>query len=247
MLDSIYILIGLFLVAILYASVGHGGATGYITVLVLLGVSTTIVKPSALVLNIVVSLVAFYFYQRQKLFDFKLFLLFAIPSIPASYLGSLVTIEDHLYRKILALCLIFPILNLLGLFELSLEKEEFSLTLFYKILAIVVGFGIGFLSGLLGIGGGILLTPFMLLVGYAPIKNAAAISALFIFVNSIAGLIGAYQKGFTVDSSLIYWLMAALIGGFIGAYYGSSVLKSKVLKYILALVLMIAAFKLFVV
>ena len=169
------------IVAFLYASVGHGGASGYIAVMSLFALPISVMKPTALVLNILVSGISFYFYFREKKFDFKLFYPFAITSIPCSFFGGLLTVETHYYKIILASVLVIAVLRLVGVFG----KEKPVLKPINIPLALLIGAVIGFLSGLIGIGGGIVLSPVILLLGWANMKQTAAVSALFIFVNSI--------------------------------------------------------------
>ena len=185
----------IFIVAIMYSSVGHGGASGYLAVLALFGVSTTLMKPSSLILNVFVSAIAFIQFFRAGHFKWKLFVFFAITSIPCSYLGSTFPIDDGTYKKILGLCLIFPILKLLGVFGSAMVAKDHDLRYAEIGVALIIGACIGFLSGMLGIGGGIILSPIILWLGWADMKQTAAISALFIFVNSVAGLLGLINKG----------------------------------------------------
>ena len=198
-------------------------------------------KPTALVLNILVSAISFYFYYRERKFDWKLFYPFAITSIPFSFLGGLITIETHYYKIILGTVLIIAVMRLIGLFgkgKQDIKSVNISLALF-------IGALIGFMSGLIGIGGGIILSPVILLLGWANIKQAAAVSALFIFVNSIAGLVGFASSGGVLPASSSLLIGLVLVGAVAGAYYGSRKFNTITLRNVLALVLLIAAFKLY--
>ena len=241
LLNSPLLLVLLLVIAFLYASVGHGGASGYLALMSLFAFPVSFMKPTALVLNIVVSAISFYFYYREKKFDWKLFYPFAITSIPFSFLGGMITIETHSYKIILGTVLIVAVARLLGFFG----KGNPSLKSVYLPLALVIGAGIGFLSGLLGIGGGIILSPVLLLLGWATIKQTAAVSALFIFVNSIAGFFGFAAKGGTLPVSSISLLAVVILGGILGGYYGSKKMNSITLRNVLAVVLGIAIFKLY--
>lgn len=241
LIQSPLLLILLALVAFLYASVGHGGASGYLALLSLFAFPVTFMKPTALVLNILVSAISFYFYYREKKFDWKLFYPFAITSIPFSFLGGIITIETHVYKIILATVLLFAIARLMGLFG----KQKGELKPVNIPLALLIGALIGFLSGLIGIGGGIILSPVILLLGWADIKKSAAVSALFIFVNSISGLSGFLSKGGMLPISSVSLIAVVLIGGTLGAYFGSKKMNTQMLRNILALVLLIAVFKLY--
>ncbi len=241
LIQSPLLLILLLIVAFLYASVGHGGASGYLALMSLFAFPVTFMKPTALVLNILVSAISFYFYYREKKFEWKLFYPFAIASVPFSFLGGIITIETHIYKIILATVLLFAVARLLGLFG----KQKGDLKPINIPLALLIGAIIGFLSGLIGIGGGIILSPVILLLGWADIKKSAAVSALFIFVNSISGLFGFIYKGGTLPVSSVSLIIVVAIGGILGGYFGSKKMNTIVLRNVLALVLLIAIFKLY--
>ena len=232
------LLIGI--MAFLYASVGHGGASGYLALMAIFGTSPALMKSSALILNVFVSLVAFIQYYRAGHFRWNLFWPFALASIPLSYIGATLPITDSLYKKLLAVALAIAIARML--FQ-PVEKAENKPVPLMGALAI--GAVIGRLSGMLGIGGGIVLSPVILLLGWGRVKETAAVSALFIFVNSMSGLYGLFQKGFEPNGQLTSWLVAALVGGFVGAYQGSFKFNLQTLRYILASVLLIAVAKLY--
>ena len=241
LLNSPLLLVLLLVIAFLYASVGHGGASGYLALMSLFAFPVSFMKPTALVLNIVVSAISFYFYYREKKFDWKLFYPFAITSVPCSFLGGMITIETHYYKIILGTVLIIAVLRLLGFFG----KGTPNLKPINLPIALIIGAGIGFLSGLLGIGGGIILSPVILILGWATIKQTAAVSALFIFVNSIAGFFGFATKGGTLPASSLSLLAVVVVGGILGGYYGSKKMNSITLRNVLAVVLGIAIFKLY--
>lgn len=241
LIQSPLLLILLLVVAFLYASVGHGGASGYLALMSLFAFPVTFMKPTALVLNILVSGISFYFYYREKKFEWKLFYPFAITSIPFSFLGGLIMIETHIYKIILATVLLFAVARLLGLFG----KQKVNLEPVNIPLALFIGAAIGFLSGLIGIGGGIILSPIIVLLGWGDIKKTAAVSALFIFVNSISGLLGFVTKGGILPSSSVSLIVVVLIGGILGGYLGSKKMNMLALRNVLALVLLIAVFKLY--
>ncbi len=229
------------IVAFLYASVGHGGASGYLAIMSLLALPITFMKPTALILNILVSGVSFYFYYIEKKFKWSLFYPFAITSIPFSFLGGFLTVDAKLYKIILGTLLIFAVLRLLGVFG----KEQPKFKEINTPFALLIGAVIGFLSGLIGIGGGIVLSPVLLLLGWANMKETAAVSALFIFVNSISGIFGFLSKGGEIPSSSAPLIALVFIGGFFGAYYGSKKFNNLVLRNVLAFVLAIAIIKLY--
>ncbi|PCJ83819.1 MAG: hypothetical protein COA57_10450 [Flavobacteriales bacterium] len=230
-------------VAFMYSSVGHGGASGYLALMGLFGVETGLMKGSALMLNIFVSGIAFYQYWRGGYFRWKLLFPFAIASVPLAFLGGSIELEPTVYKRLLAVCLLFAILRILGIF--GKEKKEGKEVAF--VLALLIGALLGFFSGLIGIGGGIILSPILLLLHWANMKETAAVSAMFIFVNSIAGITGLSMAGFDFHPKIYSWIVAALIGGMLGSYSGAKKLNIKALKFILAGVLLIASFKLFLV
>lgn len=229
------------IVAFLYASVGHGGASGYLALMSLFALPITFMKPTALILNILVSGISFYFYYRENNFKWKLFYPFAISSIPFSFLGGFLTVDSKLYKIILATLLLFAVFRLLGLFG----KEKPNLKEINIPFALLIGAIIGFLSGLIGIGGGIVLSPVLLLLGWANMKQTAAVSALFIFVNSISGIFGFLTKGGEIPSSSSVLIAVVFVGGIFGAYYGSKKFNTKILRNVLAVVLGIAIVKLY--
>ncbi|MEK6547091.1 MAG: sulfite exporter TauE/SafE family protein [Bacteroidota bacterium] len=223
--------------AFLYASVGHGGASGYLAVLAIFAVAPAVMKQSALILNLGVSLLAFYQFYRKGFFRIELFWPFALTSIPMSYLGAQFVLSDSNYKRILGICLFIAILRMLTNFK------EANLRSLSVPLALIVGAGIGLLSGLIGIGGGIILTPVLLLMRWASLKEAAAVSALFIFVNSLAGLLGIKQW-IPVDQDLVFWVASALLGGMLGARWGAHFASNLAVRWVLAMVLLIASVKL---
>jgi uncharacterized membrane protein YfcA len=227
-------------VAFLYAAVGHGGASGYLALMAFFSFAPDFMRPAALLLNIAVSMIAFAQYYRQGHFDWKLFWPFALASVPAAFIGGLIVIEADVYKKVLAVLLIFAVIRLLD-FRIRENKENVHPQL---MISLCIGAAIGFLSGLIGIGGGIILSPVILLLHWADMKKTAAVSALFIFVNSLAGLAGLWTKGFQIETQMIWMLLLAFVGGAIGSYFGAGHFENKKLKWILALVLLIASVKL---
>ncbi len=225
--------------AFLYSSVGHGGASSYIMLLTLFHFAPSEVRPFALLLNILVSGVSFLSYRRVCNFPTKLFLHLIIFSVPAAFLGGAVSVDAVLYKKILGVLLIFPALRLFNI--ISVRKTVLIERKWWMMP--IIGLSIGFLSGLIGIGGGIILSPVLLLLGWANVKETAAISALFIFLNSIAGLFGAGITALAFQQQLQLLMPLTLIGGVAGAYFGANKFNVPALKFLLATVLIIAASK----
>lgn len=230
----------IFIVALLYASVGHGGASGYLAIMALIGVAPAEMRSSALALNLIVSVLSFLQFHRAVVWNRKLFACLAVPSVLMAYGGSRLQIDDGLYKIILGLLLIIPVVRML----LPSRKERKVADDFNIVLAILIGAAIGLISGMIGIGGGILLSPILIMLGWSGMKQTAAISALFIFVNSLAGLLGQLPSGFHFNHQIFYWTGAAVLGGALGGFWGSVKWKDKTLRMILALVLLLAAIKL---
>ncbi len=228
------------IVAFLYASVGHGGASGYLALMALFSFPPPMMKQTALLLNLFVAGGAFYHYYRAGHFNKNLFIYFAIGSIPAAYLGGMGTLDLWIYKKILGFILFFAVARML--FTHTSEKritQQISV-----IPALLMGIVIGYFSGLIGIGGGIILTPLILLLQWGNMKEAAAVSALFIWVNSASGLIGQFSSGVALSSATFILVALALVGGLLGSYYGSRRWNNRKLEYFLALVLTTAGIKL---
>jgi uncharacterized membrane protein YfcA len=230
----------LFAVAFLYASVGHGGASGYLALMALFGMAPTFMKPTALLLNLFVSLSAFILFYRGGHFKWKLFLPFALASIPMSFVGGIIALDADVYKKLLGLLLLIPVARMFffpNTVEAELKKENTGLSL-------IIGGSIGFLSGLIGIGGGIILSPILLMMRWTNQKQTAAISALFIFVNSLSGLAGQLSNGLTLQSGMMSYVAVAFCGGTIGGWLGAGKFNQQILKYLLAIVLLVASLKL---
>mgnify|MGYP006173456295 CR=1 FL=1 len=227
------------IMAFLYASVGHGGASGYLAVMAIFAIAPLVMKQTALLLNLGVSLMSFIAFYRQGYFKWNLFWPFALGSIPAAFLGARIPLSDSTYKQILGSCLFLAVIRMVLTLK---ELEPLKLNLGMGVLA---GAAIGVLSGMIGIGGGIILSPLLLLFRWASLKEAAAVSALFIFVNSVSGLVGLKTWIPMDQSQMMYWLAASLVGGFLGARWGAAIASNVKVKWILALVLIIASLKLF--
>ncbi len=239
--ENIYLfLLVLPIVSFLYSSVGHGGASGYLALMALFSFAPETMKPTALLLNLFVAGISFYYFYKEGFFNKKLFLSFAITSIPLAFIGGTIEIDASLYKKILAILLVFAILKMLNVFGKETKNIK-EVKLWQGLLA---GGIIGFFSGLIGIGGGIILTPLILLLHWGNMKEAAAVSALFIWVNSAAGLVGQISSGIQIELESFVLVAIALFGGILGGYYGSKKWNDKKLRYMLAFVLIIACVKL---
>ena len=230
----------LFFVAFLYASVGHGGASGYLALMALYGIAPQEMKPTALVLNLFVSMTSFIQYYRGRFFKRNIFLTVAAASIPMAFIGGAITLDDNLYKRILGALLLFPIIRFF--FFRSPRTDE--LKPHHVFGAVVIGAIVGLLSGMIGIGGGIILSPLLILLKWTDQKQTAAISAAFIFLNSLSGLGGMLTQGVTFNANMWAYIGVAFGGGLLGSYLGSKKLNQDALKYVLACVLVVAAYKL---
>ena len=233
-------LICLFIVGFVYASVGHGGASGYLATMALFGIAPVLLKPSALLLNLFVSTVSFWQFYRAGYFRWEKFWPFAVASVPLAFVGAKIPLSDTLYRQLLAGCLLLVVIRLVWTVR-GREEEPKPVPLGAGLFT---GGIIGLLSGMIGIGGGIILSPLMLLFRWARLKEVAATSALFIFVNSLSGLFGLLSQGYSPDSSLYSWIGAAFAGGLLGGYLGSHRFAVPTLRYLLAAGVGVACVKL---
>jgi len=241
---EITLVLAVFLVAVLYSSVGHGGASGYLGVMALFGVAAAVTRPTSLVLNLFVAGIAFVQFYRARNFDWKIFLPFAVASIPLAFLGGTIQLPTTVYKIILGVALILAAIRLA--INLKSEGAPRAPQLW---MCLLIGALLGFVSGLIGIGGGIFLTPILLLFSWTETKKAAGVSALFIWVNSVAGLTGNWLLGKESQISDLppvvwYWIIAAIVGGLIGSTLGSFRFNSLTLRRVLAVGLMIAGAKL---
>jgi uncharacterized protein len=240
MYQTILLLISLLAIAFIFSSVGHGGASGYLAMMAIFGVAPAFMKSSALVLNVFVSAIAFVQFYNQGHFKWKLFLAVALLSVPAAYFGATIPLSDAVYKKVLGVVLLIPIIRLFGLFGgLNGGDKKFQ-----WYFALGIGASIGLLSGMIGIGGGIILSPIILMLGWTNQKEAAAISAPFILVNSIAGIIAIVDKPDSFSPMVFPWVFVGIIGGLMGSYLGSKLYSNATMNKVLAIVLLIASLKL---
>ena len=233
---------GMLVAAFAYAAVGHGGASAYIAAMALAGIAPAEMRPIALTLNLLVSAIATYKFKRAGYFKWRLFWPFAVVSVPLAFLGGAITLPGHAYKALVGVVLIYAAWQLWRSARAGEEMREVHEP--PLALAMSVGALLGFLSGLTGVGGGIFLSPLLLLTGWAGTKQTSAVAAPFILVNSIAGLAG----GFTVKAASLpmqIWILAlaVLIGGWLGAEYGSRRFANPLIRRMLAVVLAVAGAK----
>jgi len=228
------------LAALLYSAVGHGGASGYLAVMALTGVAPEVMRPAALFLNVLVSSIAVWKFHRVGAFSWRVFWPLAIASIPCAWLGGWLALPAHWYKPVVGVVLLYAAWRS---FASAKTVTVDAVRPVSVPVLLVVGVGLGFLSGLVGVGGGIFLSPLLLLFGWAVPRTVSGISATFILVNSIAGLAGVLMKNPLIPEALPLWGIAAVLGGWLGAEYGSRRLGSPAIRRVLAIVLVIAGAK----
>ncbi|MEI6810000.1 MAG: sulfite exporter TauE/SafE family protein [bacterium] len=228
-------------ISFLYSTVGHAGASGYLAIMSLFGLAPEFIKPVALILNILVAAVAAWQFYRAGHSNWSLFWPFALLSLPCAFIGGFLDIPTHVFRIILGIVLLFSAIVLL----VKMRTSDVA-TPPPRPVALGVGAGLGFMAGLTGTGGGIFLTPALLLFRWAGTRTASATSALFILVNSISGLLGfvGRSKQLPAPEALAPLLVTVLIGGTIGSYLGSRRFSKEMIRMFLAAVLAIASCKL---
>lgn len=226
-------------VAFLYSSVGHAGASGYIAVMALFGVAPAVIKPAALLLNIAVACIGSMQFWRAGYFQWRLFWPFALLSVPCAFLGGYANLPTHFFKMLVGMVLLFSAGRLVIKPPEESEPHPPQLP-----TALGTGAGLGLLAGLTGTGGGIFLTPLMLFRHWARTKNVAAVSAMFILVNSLAGLAGNFSSAKTLPGVAWPLLAAAVVGGTMGSYLGCRRFSPTLIKRLLAVVLLVAGLKL---
>ncbi|MDB4881171.1 MAG: putative permease [Gemmatimonadetes bacterium] len=233
----------IFAAALLYSTVGHAGASGYLAAMALLGIAPAVMRPTALTLNVFVAIIASVKFIRAGCFSWPLFWPFALTSIPAAYLGGRIVLPSDLYRVAVGLVLLYAAVRL---FRTAGQPPRAVTGPPARPIALLLGAAIGLLSGLTGVGGGIFISPLLLFMGWAEMRQASGVAALFILVNSAAALLGNPASLGQLPAGLAVWLPAALVGGWLGAEHGSRRLATPVLRKWLAVVLVVAGVKLIV-
>lgn len=239
----IVIAVAVLCMAGLYSTVGHGGGSGYLAVLAIAAIAPEEMRPTALILNIAVSSIATWKFLATGTFRKDLFFPLIYASIPAAFVGGFIEIPGTVYKPVIGIVLLYAAVRLFIPVHGNEKTKKPKL-----FVALVMAATIGFLSGMIGIGGGIFLSPLILLLGWATAKQTAAMSAPFILINSIAGLCGiaADNGGLPVNASFVAPLVVAVVvGGFVGASFGSRKLGYQSLRSVLGIVLLIAAAKMF--
>jgi uncharacterized protein len=240
--EQVLLLAALFLVAaVLYGMVGHAGASAYLAIMALVGVAPAVMRPTALVLNILVASIVSLRFARAGFVRPIAALPFLAGSIPAAFVGGAITLPGEVYRPLVGAVLIFAAFR----FGVTASRAGEEFPPHAPLLpAVASGTVIGVLAGLTGTGGGIFLTPLLLAAGWAGTRFAAGTSAIFILANSVSGLAGSIASVGNVPSAIPLWLATVAIGGIIGSELGSRRLPAPWLRRGLALVLLVAGLKL---
>lgn len=271
MLEIISLTLLIFVAALLYSSVGHAGASGYLAAMALFGLAPAVMKPTALVLNLVVATVGTIRFASAGHFDWKIFAPFAALSVPMAFVGGMMKLPIQTYKIILGGVLLFAAWRLV-VKPRERERAPVAARESAEVVgnespvqsggsavddarlcseikpvsvpqALLFGAGLGFLSGLTGVGGGIFLSPLLLFLGWADVRKTAGVSVAFILVNSAAGLLGHLASVKNVPSEIIWWAPAALLGGLIGAGLGSRRLAPITMRRLLSVALIVAGVK----
>jgi uncharacterized membrane protein YfcA len=233
----------IFLIAFLYSSVGHGGASGYLALMALFEVAPEAMRSTSLTLNVFVAGIAFFSYYRAGHFQFKLILPFVVASVPFAFFGALLKVNTSVYKIMLGVFLLLAVGRLLFVPQAITSKSSGP----PLWIALLTGGILGFFSGMIGIGGGIILSPLLILLHWAGMKETAAASAFFILLNSISGLAALNINGLHFENQMILWIIMGILGGLAGSYSGSFKIKPVLLRYPLVLVLLVASIKLLLV
>jgi len=239
---TILIGIGFFSIALLYSTVGHAGASGYLAAMAMLAFPPEVMKPTALLLNIAVALIASLRFRSAGLFSWRLFWPFAAASVPLSFIGGGLTVDPNIYKSLVGVALLFSASYLIVRRGPSSGADP-GPNLPAVPVSLATGGLIGLLSGLTGVGGGIFLSPALVMARWAGVRRTSAVAAPFILVNSVAGLAGHLQKGGAVPEALPAWGMMVIAGGFIGASLGATRMNGPVLRLLLGVMLFFAGVK----
>jgi len=244
-INELTLLIGgvLAVVAVLYSSVGHGGASGYIAILALFSLPPEVIRPVALLLNVVVAGFATYRFSRAGLVDWKSVVPLVVCSMPLAFVGGSIVLPIHIYRPILGSLLIFSAVYLIWRTLQPVNAFEYITKKIPLSGSVVAGGSIGFVSGLSGIGGGVLLSPFFLISGWAGARQTAGIAAVFILANSIAGLAGNIVALETLPPYMLAWAGMVFVGSLVGTGLGVRLLPVKPLVWLLAAAILISGAK----
>lgn len=240
-MNNLFLYLLVFVIAVVYSSAGFGGASGYLLAMNFFDIPANVMSSTALVLNIIVSSISFTNYARAGHFRPRLLLPFLMTSIPAAFIGATVTISEQTYTSLLYVVLTYLAVRMVLLPTLA-EKLNWTPRPIPLWAAMLIGAGIGLLSGMLGIGGGIFLSPLILLMQWGDSKHATASAGGFIAINSISGLIGRFTNGtFSLGEFGIPLLVVGLLGALIGSQQGAVKFSGASVRRTLGVILIVAA------
>lgn len=234
-----------FLIALFYAMVGYGGGSSYLALLALSGLSYQTIPPLALACNLIVTIGGSWHFFRAGHFKLKNVLPFIVSSVPMAYLGGRIFVEKHLFFLLLGISLFAVSVRMFLPDHVFKSEKDISWSKAWKV-GVPVGGILGFLAGLVGIGGGIFLSPILLLVRWANVKEAAASASFFIMMNSCSGLLGQLHKGAVDMGFLIPLGLAVFVGGQIGSRLGAYHVPKVRLQQILATLILYVSIKLMI-
>lgn len=240
-IEQILLAVCMFLGAVLYTSVGHAGASAYIAMMALFGVAAPVMRPTALVLNILVASFTSFRFIHAGFFRWRTLWPVLIGAIPMAFLGGYLQLPGHFYRPLVGIVLLCASVRLLWPRELRRLQDPTDIPVHWGILS---GIGVGFLSGLTGTGGGIFLSPILLFMGWSEVRTASGVVAVFILCNSISGLLGNLSAVQALPNELPLYACAVLLGAIAGTYLGVNRLATGGLLKALGFVLVVAGFKL---
>ncbi|MBI5763473.1 MAG: sulfite exporter TauE/SafE family protein [Planctomycetes bacterium] len=242
-MDDAVLTVLFFATALLYSIVGHAGASGYLAAMAVMGTAPALMRPTALTLNILVATIATIRFARAGCFSWRLFWPFVVLSVPFAYLGGTMTLPVPMYRKVVGAVLLYAAYHL---FRRAGDSRSGAVDAPPPAVSFPLGGVIGMLSGLTGVGGGIFLSPVILLMRWADAKVTAGVSAAFILVNSIAGLLGHLGARPSLHGSMAAWVAAVVAGGAIGSHLGAKRFAGPTIRRLLAAILVLAGAKLMI-
>jgi len=231
------------IIASLYSSVGQAGASGYLAVMALLSFAPETIKPISLVLNIVVASIVSIKYIRAGCFDRKIFLSFIVASMPMAFIGGYLPVSPKYFKLIAGIFLVISSFLLLIRTYYKPSQTQIQSNPMPLAYGLIGGSFIGLISGLIGVGGGIFLSPVIILANWTSAKNASGVTALFILCNSMAGLAGHIVAMNKLGFDIFYWIVAVVIGGLLGSYFGTIKFNNKIIIHCLFIVLLLAGLK----
>lgn len=237
-------LILFFCLAILYSSVGHAGASGYLAIMSLLAFAPDVIKPTSLVLNIAVAGIASWRYLSAGCFDRKVFWPVALVALPMAFVGGALQLPPRAFAIVAGVFLLAS--ALLMTWRAMFPPSDAELRPMPLGVSAAIGLPVGLLSGIIGVGGGIFLSPILIQGRWAALRHVSGISALFILVNSISGLLGRLTAELSFEPFLPWWLLAVVAGGAIGSHLGVSRFGARAILIALSLVLLTAGVKLLI-